>query len=61
MATGDEELLSGLRESDRKAYEDLFRRYYASLFRQTWYRCKDRDLAEDIAQVPFVPRSAVMI
>ena len=54
MATGDETLLSGLRDSDRKAYEYLFRRYYASLFRQTWYRCKDRDLAEDIVQETFV-------
>jgi hypothetical protein len=44
MATGDEELLSEVRNSDRKAYEVLFRKYYGSLFHQTWYRCRDRDL-----------------
>ena len=54
MATGDEELLSEVRNSDRKAYEVLFRKYYASLFHQTWYRCRDRDLAEDIVQETFV-------
>jgi RNA polymerase sigma-70 factor, ECF subfamily len=54
MATGDEELLSGLRNSDKGAYEVLFRRYYTSLFHQILYRNHDRDLAEDIAQESFV-------
>jgi RNA polymerase sigma-70 factor (family 1) len=54
MATGDEELLSGLKNSDKGAYEVLFRRYYPSLFHQILYRSQDRDLAEDIAQESFV-------
>jgi RNA polymerase sigma-70 factor (ECF subfamily) len=54
MTTGDEELLSELKNSDRNAYEVLFRKYYASLFHQVWYRCKDRDLAEDIVQEAFL-------
>ncbi len=54
MANDDEEFLSGLRNSDKNAYEILFRKYYASLFRQVWYRCRDRDLAEDIVQESFI-------
>ena len=54
MPGEDEELLSELRNSDKSAYEVLFRKYYAPLFRQIWYRCKDRDLADDIAQESFV-------
>lgn len=54
MASADEDLLSGLRNSDKTAYEVLFRRYYAPLFHQVWYRCNDRDLAEDIVQESFV-------
>jgi RNA polymerase sigma-70 factor (family 1) len=54
MPGGDEELLSEVRNSDGGAYEVLFRKYYGPLFRQVWYRCRDRDLAEDIAQDSFV-------
>lgn len=54
MTSGEHELLSGLKHSDRSAYEALFRRYYPSLFHQVWYRCHDRDLSEDIAQETFV-------
>jgi len=54
MSTGDEELLSGLSNSDKSAYEALFRRYYPSLFHQILYRSRDRELAEDITQESFV-------
>jgi RNA polymerase sigma-70 factor (ECF subfamily) len=54
MTVNDAELLSGLRNSDKNSYEALFRRYYASLYRQIWCRCHDRHLAEDIVQDAFV-------
>jgi len=53
MAPAEKELLSEVNNS-RQEIEVLFRKYLRALFHQTWYRCRDRDLAEDIVQETFV-------
>ena len=47
-------LIPALRQSDRDAYEKIFKRLYRPVYLQVLYRCRDRDLAEDIVQETFV-------
>lgn len=47
-------LIEAVRHGDVGAFETLFRRYHATLFRHVWYRCRDADVAADIAQETFV-------
>ena len=50
----DEELLKGLRHSDRKAFDVLFDRYWQRLFQAARARLNDSDIAKDIVQEIFI-------
>lgn len=47
-------LLARVKQSDREAFETLFQKYYAMLYRVVFYKLKDQGLAEDIAQDAFL-------
>lgn len=53
-AEDESSLIDAVRNSDSGAFEIVFRKYHATLFRYVWYRCRDAGLAGDIAQDAFV-------
>ena len=54
MRQDEEDLLNRVKQSENKAFQILFERYYAMLFRTTYYRLGDERLAQDIVQETFL-------
>ncbi|HXX65419.1 MAG TPA: sigma-70 family RNA polymerase sigma factor [Bacteroidota bacterium] len=52
--TDDSKLILALTLSDKGAYEKIFRNNYKVVYVQVLYRCRDRDLTDDIVQETFV-------
>ncbi|PVH26451.1 sigma-70 family RNA polymerase sigma factor [Sphingobacterium corticibacter] len=50
----NEMLLSMLKESDHRAFEEIYRRFWRSLFRQLYAKSGDMELAEELTQKIFV-------
>jgi RNA polymerase sigma-19 factor, ECF subfamily len=50
----DEQLLRGVKSSDREAFKTLFEKYQPILFKHTLFRLRDADLAHDIIQETFL-------
>ena len=50
----NEMLLSMLKKSDHGAFEEIYRRYWRSLFRQLYAKSGDMELAEELTQKIFV-------
>ena len=54
MRQDEEELLTRVKQSESEAFQILFERYHAMLFRATFYRLGDERLAQDIVQETFL-------
>ena len=54
MSEKEKDLLSRVKNSDKKAFQNLFSSYHDTLFRFVAYRVRDSDLAEDITQETFL-------
>ena len=50
----DEQLLQGVRNGDRAAFDALYRRYWVQLYDAAYKRLNDREQAEDIVQEVFI-------
>ncbi len=50
----NEILLSKLKESDHKAFEEIYRRFWRSSFRQLYAKSGDQELSEELTQKIFV-------
>src|SRR5258706_11317452 len=50
----DEQLLRGVMSSDKQAFKSLFEKYQPILFKHTFFRVRDADLAHDIVQETFL-------
>ena len=53
MSEQEKDLLLRVKNSDKKAFQNLFSNYHDTLFRFVAYRVRDSDLAEDITQETF--------
>ena len=54
MSEKEKDLLKRVKNSDKKAFRDLFSDYHDTLFRFVIYRVQDSDLAQDITQETFL-------
>lgn len=54
MDNNEKSLLQKLKQSDRNAFQEIFRKYYPILFRYIFYRTKNYSLAQDIVQETFL-------
>ena len=54
MSEKEKDLLLRVKNSDKKAFHNLFSNYHDTLFRFVAYRVRDSDLAEDITQETFL-------
>ena len=54
MSEQENDLLLKVKNSDKKAFQNLFSNYHDTLFRFVAYRVRDSDLAEDITQETFL-------
>jgi len=50
----DQELLSRLRQGDRRAFDELYERHWDSVYGQAFKKLNDPDLAKDITQDIFI-------
>lgn len=53
MQISDQQLVKDIKASDAKAFQLLYRRYYENLYRFTWRRVRDKELALDLIQEVF--------
>ena len=53
MQISDQKLVKDIKASDAKAFQVLYNRYYENLYRFTWRRVRDKDLALDLIQEVF--------
>jgi RNA polymerase sigma-70 factor (ECF subfamily) len=49
----ESELIKSIREGDRKAFKDLYCKYFKNLVRYAWYRTKSIELSRDLVQEIF--------
>ena len=54
MIDKEPSLLKKVKASDKKAFKELFYRFYDTLFRFVLYKIQDQDIAEDITQETFL-------
>lgn len=50
----DTKLLSLLKADDESAFEEIYRRYWHTLYQSAWKRLKDQELSKDIVQDVFI-------
>ena len=54
MEIAEQELLEGVKNSDKSAFKEIYYKHQPILFRYVVYRVQNREIAEDITQETFV-------
>ena len=54
MEIAEQELLEGVKNSDKSAFKEIYYKHQPILFRYVVYRVRNREVAEDITQETFV-------